>query len=91
MKHMSVGEYIKGAYLEPLNLTYKDLAKSTGLSYSTVSMVFAGEYPLTLPIAVLFSKALGVSTEHLALLDGGREMIDQYDGVEVLYERNHQQ
>lgn len=87
MKEMLVGEYIKDAYLNPLGLTYKDLAKATGLSYSTVSMVLAGEYPLTLPIAVLFSKALGVSVEQLAMLDGGQEMVDMYGNVEVLYGR----
>lgn len=87
MHTMLVGGYIKDAYLNPIGLTHKDLAKATGLSYSTVSMVLADEYPLTLPIAVLFSKALGISVEHLALLGGGREMIDMYDGVEVLYER----
>ena len=64
------GEFISGIYLEPNNISGRDLAKALGVAASTLSRVLSGTSRVTPEMALRLSKALGRSPESwLAMQD----------------------
>ncbi|NYT38832.1 addiction module antidote protein, HigA family [Allopusillimonas soli] len=64
------GEFISGIYLEPNNISGRELAKALGVAASTLSRVLSGASRITPEMALRLSKALGRSPESwLAMQD----------------------
>lgn len=64
------GEFISGIYLEPNNISGRELAKALGVAASTLSRVLSGASRVTPEMALRLSKALGRSPESwLAMQD----------------------
>jgi addiction module HigA family antidote len=57
------GEFISGIYLEPNNISGRELAKALGVAASTLSRVLSGTSRVTPEMALRLSKALGRSPE----------------------------
>jgi antitoxin HigA-1 len=57
------GEFITGAYLEPNNLSGRELALKLGVAASTLSRVLKGSSGVSPEMALRLSKALGRSPE----------------------------
>ena len=64
------GEFISGVYLEPNNISGRELAEKLGVSASTLSRVLNGSSRVTPEMALRLSKAIGRSAESwLAMQD----------------------
>lgn len=64
------GEFISGIYLEPNNVSGRELAKALDVAASTLSRVLNGTSRVTPEMALRLSKALGRSPESwLAMQD----------------------
>jgi len=64
------GEFITATYLEPLELSGRELASLLGVAPSTLSRVLRGSSRVTPEMALRLSKALGRSAESwLAMQD----------------------
>lgn len=64
------GEFISGIYLEPNNISGRELAKALGVAASTLSRVLSGTSRVTPEMALRLSKAVGRSPESwLAMQD----------------------
>ena len=64
------GEFISGIYLEPNNISGRELAKALGVAASTLSRVLSGNSRVTPEMALRLSKAVGRSPESwLAMQD----------------------
>lgn len=85
---MKIGEYLTEAYVKPLGLSSQDVADATGLPRVTVSMVLADEYPMTLEIASLLSKAFNISMQQIALLAGDENFAVVHGNVKSLVDNN---
>lgn len=57
------GEFIVGAYLEPNNLSGRELASTLGVSASTLNRILTGTSAVSPEMALRLSKALGRSPE----------------------------
>ena len=57
------GEFITGVYLEPNNLSGRELALKLGVAASTLSRVLKGSSGVSPEMALRLSKALGRSPE----------------------------
>ncbi|NYT63803.1 HigA family addiction module antidote protein [Alcaligenaceae bacterium] len=57
------GEFISGIYLEPNNISGRELAQALGVAASTLSRVLNGTSRVTPEMALRLSKALGRSPE----------------------------
>lgn len=57
------GEFISGIYLEPNNISGRELAQALGVAASTLSRVLNGSSRVTPEMALRLSKALGRSPE----------------------------
>lgn len=57
------GEFISGLYLEPNNISGRELAKALGVAASTLSRILSGASRATPEMALRLSKALGRSPE----------------------------
>ncbi|MGB3287868.1 MAG: HigA family addiction module antitoxin [Burkholderiaceae bacterium] len=57
------GEFIAGAYLEPNDISGRELAKALGVAASTLSRVLNGSSRVTPEMALRLSKAIGRSPE----------------------------
>lgn len=53
---MHPGEFLKDAYMEPLELTVTDLAEKLGVSKASVSRLITGKSELSYEMAVRLSK-----------------------------------
>lgn len=62
---MSLGNFIKEAYLLPLDMPEEELSKSSGISMVTLKSILAGELSLTQEGAIKLSKVLGCSPQSL--------------------------
>ncbi|MGX9719945.1 HigA family addiction module antitoxin [Stenotrophomonas acidaminiphila] len=64
------GEFITGVYLEPNNISGRELAEKLGVAASTLSRVLNGSSRVSPEMALRLSKALGRSPESwLAMQD----------------------
>ena len=64
------GEFISGIYLEPNNISGRELAEKLGVAASTLSRVLNGSSRVTPEMALRLSKAIGRSPESwLAMQD----------------------
>jgi len=64
------GEFISGVYLDPNNISGRELAKALDVAASTLSRVLNGTARVTPEMALRLSKALGRSPESwLAMQD----------------------
>ncbi|MCW4454973.1 HigA family addiction module antitoxin [Flavobacterium sp. MXW15] len=64
------GEFISGVYLEPNNISGRELAEKLGVAASTLSRVLNGSSRVTPEMALRLSKAIGRSPESwLAMQD----------------------
>lgn len=64
------GEFISGVYLEPNNISGRELAEKLGVAASTLSLVLNGSSRVTPEMALRLSKSLGRSPESwLAMQD----------------------
>lgn len=64
------GEFIAGIYLEPNNISGRELAKALDVAASTLSRILNGSARVTPEMALRLSKALGRSPESwLAMQD----------------------
>ncbi len=83
------GEFISGIYLEPNNVSGRELAKALGVAASTLSRVLNGGARVTPEMALRLSKALGRSPESwLAMQDAhdlwvARQHVDLQDVHEL--------
>ncbi|GAB2895021.1 HigA family addiction module antitoxin [Paralcaligenes sp. KSB-10] len=57
------GEFISGIYLEPNNISGRELAQALGVAASTLSRVLNGTSRVTPEMALRLSKSLGRSPE----------------------------
>lgn len=57
------GEFISGIYLEPNNISGRELAQALGVAASTLSRVLNGTSRVTPEMALRLSKVLGRSPE----------------------------
>jgi addiction module HigA family antidote len=57
------GEFIAGIYLEPNNISGRELAEKLGVAASTLSRVLNGSSRITPEMALRLSKAIGRSPE----------------------------
>jgi antitoxin HigA-1 len=57
------GEFITGAYLEPNNLSGRELAVKLGVAPSTLNRILTGASGISPEMALRLSKALGRSPE----------------------------
>lgn len=57
------GEFITGVYLEPNNLSGRELAATLGVSASTLNRILTGNSAVSPEMALRLSKALGRSPE----------------------------
>jgi addiction module HigA family antidote len=57
------GEFIKEIYLEPFNISYRNVAELLKVSPSTFSRLIRGDSSITPEMALRLSKALGRSPE----------------------------
>ena len=57
------GEFIAGIYLEPNNISGRELAEKLGVAASTLSRVLNGSSRVTPEMALRLSKAIGRSPE----------------------------
>ena len=57
------GEFIKEVYLEPFNISYRNVAELLKVSPSTFSRLIRGDSSITPEMALRLSKALGRSPE----------------------------
>lgn len=57
------GEFISGIYLEPNNISGRELAEKLGVAASTLSRVLNGASRVTPEMALRLSKAIGRETE----------------------------
>ncbi|WP_227498692.1 HigA family addiction module antitoxin [Synechococcus sp. PCC 7336] len=62
------GEFIREIYLEPFDLSIRQLAKGLGVSPSTLSRVVKGQSGVTPEMALRLSKGLGRSPESWLLM-----------------------
>ncbi|HET8554546.1 MAG TPA: HigA family addiction module antitoxin [Rhodanobacteraceae bacterium] len=67
------GEFISGVYLEPNNISGRELANKLGVATSTLSRVLNGSSRVTPEMALRLSKALGRSPESWLIMQ------DAYD------------
>ncbi len=67
------GEFIREVYLEPFDLSARQLAEKLGVSPSTLSRVIQGASGISPEMALRLSKALGRSPESWLAMQ------DQYD------------
>ena len=76
------GEFISGIYLEPNNISGRELADKLGVAASTLSRVLNGSSRVTPEMALRLSKAIGRSPESwLSMQDahdlwGARQRVD---------------
>lgn len=64
------GEFIKEVYLDPFNISYRNVAELLKVSPSTFSRLIKGDSSITPEMALRLSKALGRSPESwLAMQD----------------------
>jgi len=79
------GEFIAGLYLEPNNISGRELAQKLGVAASTLSRVLNGSSRVSPEMALRLSKALGRSPESwLAMQDAhdlwvARQQVDLDD------------
>lgn len=57
------GEFIAGVYLEPNNLSGRELASTLGVSPSTLNRIVTGQSAVSPEMALRLSKALGRTPE----------------------------
>jgi addiction module HigA family antidote len=67
------GEFIRGAYLEPLGISARQVAENLGVSASTFNRLLNGESNISPEMALRLAKALGRSPESWLAMQ------DQYD------------
>jgi addiction module HigA family antidote len=62
------GEYLAASYVEPLNLTQRELAEGLGVSTSAVSRLLSGDADLSPDMAIRLSIAFDRSAESWMLM-----------------------
>ncbi len=67
------GEFIREVYLEPFNISGRQLSEKLGVSPSTLTRVLSGKSGISSEMALRLSKALGRSPESWLLMQ------DNYD------------
>jgi antitoxin HigA-1 len=67
------GEFIREVYLEPFNISARQLASSLGVSPSTLSRLLKGESGISPEMALRLSKVLGRTPESWLIMQ------DMYD------------
>lgn len=68
------GEFIAGVYLEPNDLSGRQLAAALGVSASTLNRVLAGKSGVSPEMALRLSKALGRSPESWLAMQGNYDL-----------------
>jgi len=68
------GEFITGAYLEPDDISGRELAEKLGVAASTLSRVLNGGSRISLEMALRLSKALGRSPESWLTMQDARDL-----------------
>lgn len=63
MKRLHVGEYLKRAYMAPLNLSSKELAEALDVDLSTLSRLLSGKAACSTLMAKRLSKCFSTSVE----------------------------
>jgi len=62
-KPIPVGSVLQTVYLEPMDITVKQLAETIGVNRNTVSRIVNNRQVLTVPMAVKLGAALGTTAE----------------------------
>ena len=68
------GEFIAGIYLEPHNISGRELAQALGIAASTLSRILNGSSRITPEMALRLSKALGRSPESWLAMQGAHDL-----------------
>jgi addiction module HigA family antidote len=68
------GEFITEAYLEPNDITGRELASSLGVSPSTLNRILTGKSGISPEMALRLSKCLGRSPESWLVMQHGHDL-----------------
>ena len=85
------GEFIQGVYLEPNELSCRELSSKLGVAASTLSRILKGSSGISPEMALRLSKALGRSPESwLAMQDNhdlwqAKQVVDLRDVTKVKF------
>lgn len=63
MKRMHVGEYLREAYMTPMNISGKELAEALDVDLSTLSRLLSGKAACSTLMAKRLSKCFSTSVE----------------------------
>lgn len=89
MKRMHVGEFLKKAYMEPLNISTKVLADALDVDPSTLSRLLSGKAVCSTTMAKRLSKCFTTSVEVWLNLQRGYDLQNEntdLSDVKVLWE-----
>ena len=81
--NMTIGEMLKGEFLEPLAVTQYRLAKETGIPESTLSKIINGRARITTEISIRLGRYFSCAPDYFARLQLGCEIYNHKASVKA--------